>query len=238
MTRDKFVYIPGELEATAAYGSLGLLTLLRDHPEPRHAFHDLLRAASYVYERPDLDALFSNSPDAKRVIPPFPPYIAERAAKFAKEFLAPTDEALVVVGHVLTLFLEGTDIAATLDYLRTASEPEAVVYRALSYGESPTTQTARDFVSEQRALLAGVPRYRINKILRDAVVWADVHEVYGDSLGDALVGKYRGRSRTWLSRATAPVYRALGVRLARGPRAGELPTSVLAQRAGTPNLAS
>ena len=226
MTRDKFVYIPGELEATAAYGSLGLLTLLRDHPEPRHAFHDLLRAASYVYERPDLDALFSNSPDAKRVLPPFPPYIAERAAKFAKEFLAPTDEALVVVGHVLTLFLEGTDIAATLDHLRTASEPEAVVYRALAYGERPTTQTARDFVSEQRALLAGVPRHRINKILRDAVVWADVHEVYGDSLGDALVGRYRTRTRTWLSRATAPFYHALGVRLARGPRAGELPPSV------------
>ena len=81
-------------------------------------------------------------------------------------------------------------------------------------------------MSDQRAVLAGVPRRRINKILRDAVVWADVHEVYGDSLGDALLGRYRTRTRTWLSRATARFYHALGVRLARGPRAGELPTSV------------
>ena len=182
MTRDKFVYIPGELEATAAYGSLGLLTLLRDHLEPRHAFHDLLRAASYVYERPDFDALFSNSPDAKRVIPPFPPYIAERAANFTKEFLAPTDEALVVVGHVLTLFLEGTDIAATLDHLRTASEPEAVVYRALSYGERPTTQTARDFVSvlspDALAEQAGIDR----RLLEELATGLPVRSLSGEAV--------------------------------------------------------
>ena len=116
--------------------------------------------------------------------------------------------------------------------------PPDCLYRALAYGERATTKGTRQLVGEQRALLKDFPRRRISAILRNAIVWADLHELYGDNLGDALLGKYEGRSRPWLSKATSPFYHGLGVRLARGPQAGELPRSVPAERAESRNVAT
>lgn len=220
MRHERFVSIVSEQIATIVYGVLGLRTLLARHAEPRHAFMDLARDARFAFRLPDLESVTLTSSGAELGLSMLPRSIHEQASKFAARYLAPTPQAAYVVGCLLAMTLLKTDVEAGLFELRTGRSTGAAAYRGLTYPRRATTDAARAVVRELRGLFEGVPRRRISKVLRDAIVWANVHHLHGDSLGDALLGKYKGRSRSWLSRATAPFYAALGVPLTRGPKVG------------------
>ena len=217
---ERFISVVSEQIAAIVYGVLGLRTLLARHAEPRHAFMDLVRDARFAFRRPDLESVTLTSSTVELGLSMLPRNIHEQAGNFAARFLAPTPQAAYVVGSLLAMTLLKTDVEEGLVELRTGRSTGAAAYRGLTYGQRATTDGARAVVSELRGLFKGVPRRRISKILRDAEVFADVHDLYGDSLGDALLGAYKGRSRSWLSRATAPFFAALGMPLARGPKVG------------------
>ena len=207
MRHERFVSIVSEQIAAIVYGVLGLRTLLARHAEPRHAFMDLVRDARFAFRRPDLESVTLTSSSVELGLSMLPRNVHEQVSKFAAAYLAPTPQAAYVVGCLLAMTLLKTDVEAGLFELRTGRSTGAAAYRGLTYPRRATTDGARAVVSELRGLFKGVPRRRISKVLRDAIVWANVHHLHRDSLGDALLGQYKGRSRSWLSRATTPTRR-------------------------------
>ena len=218
MRQQRYVSITGELGAMVIYGVIGFTTLLARDIEMREAFDRVVRDARYVFERPDFGSIRMDSSGAELGLRMLSRDVLERVSKFAARFFAPTPQAAYVVECVLALTLLRVDVAEAVDDLRTGRGIHAVVYRGLVYGERPTTQAERAFVGEWRALLKGFPGRRMSTIQRDAGIWADVRHRYGDDLDDALRDGFPDWDKPRLSRATAPFYRAFGMRLPRGPK--------------------
>lgn len=218
MARERFVYIFGESDATVIYGGIGLATLVALHAEPRHAFVRLVHDARFVFQPPELEGILLSTPSEELGAALFPAHVFERICGFTEQFLAPTPGAGYCVGALLAMSLLRADVDAALIELRTGGGLGSVVYRALTYGERPTTFAERAFVADRRALFKGLPRRRVLKIQNEGVIWAEVHEFYRGNLDDALEDGLPGWDKPRLSRAIGPFYRAFGMPLSRGPR--------------------
>ena len=221
--QERYVSITGESDAIVIYGVIGFATLLARDIEMREAFDSLVHDARYVFERPDLSSITIDSSSAELGLRMLPRDVLQRVGKFAARFFASTPEASYIVECALALTLLRADVAEAVDDLRTGRGIHAVVYRAVVYGERPTTQAERAFVGEWRALLKGFPRRRMSTIQRDADIWADVRRRYEDDLDDALRNGYPDWDKPRLSRTIARFYRAFGMRLPRGPKMWVMP---------------